>query len=111
MGKRSRPPIRKPSIPPAGPPRDSQSSIRTTQPTPIIVPKPNVKYSTVFSPPRRRVTPPHYTGLLRVFEFSWLEFPLVGHQPRKSFESPRFAQPATFMRLPHVEDAHGLDVA
>src|ERR1051325_11541928 len=25
--------------------------------------------------------------------------------------SPRFAQPATFMRLPHVEDPHGLDVA
>ena len=33
------------------------------------------------------------------------------HQPRASFKSPRFAQPATFMRLPHVEDAHGLDVA
>ena len=39
-------------MPPAGPPRDSQSSIRTTQPTPIIVPKPNVKYSTVLKPPR-----------------------------------------------------------
>src|SRR5262245_25403975 len=35
----------------------------------------------------------------------------MGHQPRRSFESPRFAQPATFMRLPHVEDPHGLDVA
>src|SRR6476660_9865679 len=33
------------------------------------------------------------------------------HQPRASFKSPRFAHPATFMRLPHVEDAHGLDVA
>jgi agmatinase len=33
------------------------------------------------------------------------------HQPRASFQSPRFAQPATFMRLPHVEDPHGLDVA
>jgi agmatinase len=33
------------------------------------------------------------------------------HQPRPSFESPRFAQPATFMRLPHVEDPRGLDVA
>src|SRR5207247_8741334 len=33
------------------------------------------------------------------------------HQPRSSFQSPRFAQPATFMRLPHVEDAQGLDVA
>jgi agmatinase len=35
----------------------------------------------------------------------------VTHQPRASFESPRFAQPATFMRLPHVPDASGLDVA
>src|SRR5438477_608002 len=25
------------------------------------------------------------------------------HQPRASFQSPRFAQPATFMRLPHVD--------
>ena len=33
------------------------------------------------------------------------------NQPRQSFKSPRFAQPATFMRLPHVEDPHGLDVA
>jgi agmatinase len=33
------------------------------------------------------------------------------HQPRPSFKSPRFAQPATFMRLPHVTDATGLDVA
>ena len=33
------------------------------------------------------------------------------HQPRASFKSPRFAQPATFMRLPHVSDANGLDVA
>ena len=33
------------------------------------------------------------------------------HQPRASFKSPRFAQPATFMRLPHVTDAAGLDVA
>jgi agmatinase len=35
----------------------------------------------------------------------------VTHQPRQSFKSPRFAQPATFMRLPHVEEAAGLDVA
>src|SRR4029453_7284525 len=35
----------------------------------------------------------------------------MGNQPRASFQSPRFAQPATFMRLPLVEDAHGLDVA
>src|SRR4029079_8754200 len=33
------------------------------------------------------------------------------HQPRASLTSPRFAQPATFMRLPHVEDPRGLDVA
>jgi agmatinase len=33
------------------------------------------------------------------------------HQPLASFQSPRFAQPATFMRLPHVEDPRGLDVA
>ena len=33
------------------------------------------------------------------------------HQPRASFQSPRFAHPATFMRLPHVEDPQGLDVA
>src|SRR4051812_2251948 len=33
------------------------------------------------------------------------------HQPRPSFQSPRFAQPPTFMRLPHVEDPRGLDVA
>jgi agmatinase len=35
----------------------------------------------------------------------------VTHQPRASFTSPRFAQPATFMRLPHIEDPRGLDVA
>jgi agmatinase len=33
------------------------------------------------------------------------------HQPRASFQSPRFAQPATFMRLPFVENTRGLDVA
>jgi agmatinase len=33
------------------------------------------------------------------------------NQPRASFVSPRFAQPATFMRLPHVDDPSGLDVA
>jgi agmatinase len=33
------------------------------------------------------------------------------HQPRASFQSPRFAQPATFMRLPHLEEPRGLDVA
>src|SRR5438046_10421904 len=33
------------------------------------------------------------------------------HQPRQSFKSPRFAQPATFMRLPDVGDPNGLDVA
>ena len=40
-------------MPPPGPPRVSQSSIRTSQPTPIIVPKPKVKYSTVLRPPWR----------------------------------------------------------
>src|SRR6266849_1578044 len=38
-------------MPPPGPPRDNQSSIRTTQPTPIIVPKPKVKYSTALRRP------------------------------------------------------------
>jgi agmatinase len=33
------------------------------------------------------------------------------NQPRASFRSPRFAQPATFMRLPHADDPRGLDVA
>ena len=33
------------------------------------------------------------------------------NQPRASFVSPRFAQPPTFMRLPHVDDPAGLDVA
>jgi agmatinase len=33
------------------------------------------------------------------------------HQPRSSFVSPRFAQPATFMRLPQADSAGGLDAA
>lgn len=37
--------------------------------------------------------------------------PAMTHQPRPSFRSPRFAQPATFMRLPHVDDPQGLDAA
>jgi agmatinase len=32
-------------------------------------------------------------------------------QPRDSFHSPRFGQPATFMRLPHVPDAQEVDIA
>jgi agmatinase len=32
-------------------------------------------------------------------------------RPRDAFRSPRFGQPATFMRLPHVREARGLDVA
>ena len=32
-------------------------------------------------------------------------------KPRDGFASPRFAQPATFMRLPHIESPAGLDVA
>src|ERR1700758_749048 len=87
-------------MPPAGPPRASQSSMRTSQPTPIIVPNPKVKYSTVDRPPWRRVD-----GMKRLYDMA------VTHQPRASFQSPRFAQPATFMRLPHVPDARGLDVA
>lgn len=33
------------------------------------------------------------------------------NQPRASFHSPRFAQPATFMRLPFADTVTGLDVA
>ncbi len=32
-------------------------------------------------------------------------------QPRDALHSPRFGQPATFMRLPHIRDAAALDVA
>ncbi len=32
-------------------------------------------------------------------------------QPRDAFKSPRFAQPPTFMRLPHRTDLTGVDVA
>lgn len=32
-------------------------------------------------------------------------------RPADSFRSPRFAQPATFMRLPHTSELAGLDVA
>ena len=32
-------------------------------------------------------------------------------QPRDGFSSPRFGQPATFMRLPYVTSPAGLDVA
>ncbi len=32
-------------------------------------------------------------------------------QPINAFESPRFAQPATFMRLPHIRDLSALDTA
>ncbi|PYQ79868.1 MAG: agmatinase [Acidobacteria bacterium] len=35
----------------------------------------------------------------------------MNNQPRPSFKSPRFAQPATFMRLPHTDDLAGVDVA
>jgi agmatinase len=35
----------------------------------------------------------------------------MNNQPRPSFKSPRFAQPATFMRLPHTDDLAGIDVA
>src|SRR5574341_828076 len=32
-------------------------------------------------------------------------------RPADSFRSPRFAQPATFMRLPHTREPAGLDAA
>ena len=32
-------------------------------------------------------------------------------QPINAFESPRFAQPSTFMRLPHSRDLGALDTA
>src|SRR4051794_5698271 len=55
MGSSSRAPPRNPSIDPPGPPRPSQSSITTSQPTPTIVPKPKVKYSRAPSVRRRLV--------------------------------------------------------
>src|SRR6185295_5164522 len=64
MGNSRRPPIRKPSMAPPGPPRDSQSSIRTTQPTPIIVPKPKVKYSIVLRFPCSRSRGPRLALIL-----------------------------------------------
>lgn len=33
------------------------------------------------------------------------------YQPRDSMQSPRFSQPATFMRLPHVVDLTDVDIA
>src|ERR1019366_7057985 len=45
MGSSSAPPIAKPRMAPRGPPRPSQSSITTSQPTPIMVPKPSEKKS------------------------------------------------------------------
>src|ERR1041385_5357540 len=121
-------------MPPAGPPRDSQSSIRTSQPTPIIVPNPKVKYSTVLRLPcsrsrcairARTITAapsnPSVRRSLRSLRalrsptrcrrITVVKLWVMTHQPRPSFQSPRFAQPATFMRLPHVADATGLDVA
>src|SRR5579864_2556368 len=120
IGNSSRPPIRKPSMPPPGPPRISQSSIRTSQPTPIMVPKPKVKYSTVVSPPRSvgvevtgaaiRARTIAGAGVLHAHA-KRRRMAHVTNQPRPSFTSPRFAQPATFMRLPYVDDPAGLDVA
>src|SRR5580704_14493452 len=128
IGNSRRPPSANPIIAPPGPPRVSQSSIRTSQPTPIIVPKPNVKYSMVLRPPRSAddgdlaiairtgsaaaASRRHYTrrgGVRRAARTRYNSE--MHHQPRASFESPRFAQPATFMRLPHVTDPAGLDVA
>src|SRR5213075_2946691 len=50
-GMSSSAPPRNPSIAPPGPPRPSQSSMMTSQPTPTMLPKPKVKYS---SAPRVR---------------------------------------------------------
>jgi len=36
---------------------------------------------------------------------------MTNPQPRDAFRSPRFAQPSTFMRLPHRTDLDGVDVA
>ena len=36
---------------------------------------------------------------------------MIRSRPRDAFKSPRFAQPATFMRLPHATDLAGVDVA
>ena len=36
---------------------------------------------------------------------------MTSFQPRDSLRSPRLAQPATFMRLPHTTDLGGVDVA
>src|SRR5438067_2404499 len=109
-------------MPPPGPPRASQSSISTSQPTPIIVPKPKVKYSTVLSPPWsaglvaarvaiRRRTIDHDAWKRGRRRREAVELPAMNNQPRPSFKSPRFAQPATFMRLPHTDDLAGVDVA
>src|SRR5947209_3380700 len=109
-------------MPPPGPPRASQSSISTSQPTPIIVPKPKVKYSTVLSPPWsaglvaarvaiRRRTIDHDAWKRGRRRGEAVELPAMNNQPRPSFKSPRFAQPATFMRLPHTDDLAGVDVA
>src|SRR5262249_34542835 len=121
-----------------------QSSIRTSQPTPIIVPNPKVKYSTVLRLPcsrsrvcmrARTITAARWItteaqrrehgsrGGVRMIgpavsvrsspclRVSVVKLAGMTHQPRASFQSPRFAQPATFMRLPHVEEPRGLDVA
>src|SRR6184192_54304 len=109
-------------MPPPGPPRASQSSISTSQPTPIIVPKPKVKYSTVLSPPWsaglvasrvaiRRRTIDHDAWKRGRRRREAVELLAMNNQPRPSFKSPRFAQPATFMRLPHTDDLAGVDVA
>src|SRR5437588_8756651 len=56
-------------------------------------------------PPRSTLFP--YTTL---FRSEAVELPAMNNQPRPSFKSPRFAQPATFMRLPHTDDLAGVDV-
>src|SRR5262250_1578716 len=45
IGNSARPPMRKASTTPNGPPRESQSSMTTSQPTPTMVPNPSEKKS------------------------------------------------------------------
>src|SRR2546428_577505 len=41
----------------------------------------------------------------------FVEGRMADFRPADSFRSPRFAQPATFMRLPYTKELAGLDVA
>jgi len=50
-------------------------------------------------------------SVIEFFKSAIYNLQSMTHQPPPPFQSPRFAQPATFMRLPHVTDPKGLDVA